>query len=141
MKNFVALLIVAGLYFINAGLCYSQVTEIESMGRSFEIAEPDALEDIMARVREKGPELSKQLREYTRKAALAYQPKDLASLPVATTNRMRDIALNWTLDFDIKDQNGEILYPKGYRFNPAAYKFWKSAWLSLMEITWIRLRG
>jgi conjugal transfer pilus assembly protein TraW len=51
----------------------------------------------------------------------SYKPRDLVRLPRATQNRVRLVDISYTLDFDIPDGKGNILYPKGFTFNPLDY--------------------
>ncbi|BCO09263.1 hypothetical protein GF1_16390 [Desulfolithobacter dissulfuricans] len=50
-----------------------------------------------------------------------YQPKDLQRLPAATENKKFLVDLTYTLNRNIPDGQGGILYPKGYSFNPLDY--------------------
>lgn len=90
------------------------------MGAVYPIAEPDALEEIRARAaavdwkkifnRER---MSRRVREY--------RPDNLVKLPAAGKQRIFLTDMTHTLDMDITDGKGGILYPKGYRFNPLDY--------------------
>ena len=51
----------------------------------------------------------------------SFKPKDLIRLPRATRDRVRLVDISYTLDFDIPDGKGNILYPKGFTFNPLDY--------------------
>lgn len=42
-------------------------------------------------------------------------------LPIAKKNVVRQHKPYYTLDTDIKDQMGQVIYPKGFTFNPMAY--------------------
>jgi conjugal transfer pilus assembly protein TraW len=53
---------------------------------------------------------------------LNYKPSDLTrKLPAAKENNVFLVDLTYTLQFDIPDGKGGILYPKGYTFNPLEY--------------------
>ncbi len=47
-----------------------------------------------------------------------YRPKDISHLPAATRESSFLVDMSYTLPQDIKDGKGNILYPKGYRWNP-----------------------
>jgi len=50
-----------------------------------------------------------------------YRPKDLQKLPAARHDRAFLVDMTYTLDKDIPDGKGGILYRKGYTFNPLDY--------------------
>ncbi|MGB3209299.1 MAG: hypothetical protein WBB19_01195 [Desulforhopalus sp.] len=51
----------------------------------------------------------------------SYQPPNLHVLPTARAQRSFLVDMNYTLDQDLIDGEGKILYPKGYNFNPLDY--------------------
>ena len=87
-----------------------------TIGRTWPIAEPDALAEIEAKVATLPSDMSK-----------AFGPRDkwtalkAASLGVAGADRVRSVVPFYTLDFDITLPNGKTLYPKGFTFNPLTY--------------------
>jgi len=92
----------------------------ESVGRTYPIVEPDFLEEI----KEKGATVDWQKvfdRKEFEKKIKNFQPKNLSRLPRASEGRVRLIDMTYTLDRDILDAKGNILYPAGYQFNPLEY--------------------
>jgi len=89
-------------------------------GAVYPIVEPDALAEMKrkaARV-----DWGKYLdREKMARKIREYKPKDLAKLPAARRERAFLADMSYTLDMDIPDGKGGILYPKGYTFNPLDY--------------------
>ncbi|EZP72177.1 MULTISPECIES: conjugal transfer protein TraW [Novosphingobium] len=87
-----------------------------TIGRTWPIAEPDALAEIEAKV----AGLPRDMRA-------AYGPRGnwtalkAASLGVAPADRVRSVVPFHTLDFDIALPDGKVLYPKGFTFNPLTY--------------------
>jgi len=86
------------------------------LGVTYEIAEPDLLQEMKQRAsridwKSKWEEID------VGKAAQAGGVR----LPKARENREYKLDLTYTLERDIPDGKGGVLYPKGYRFNPAAY--------------------
>lgn len=87
-----------------------------TIGRTWPIAEPDALAEIEART----ARLPTDLRG-------AYGPRSswsamkAASLVPATRSQTRSVVPFYTLDTEIRLPSGELLYPKGYSFNPLSY--------------------
>lgn len=82
------------------------------IGRTYDIVEPDALEEIQSRV--SGVDWQKVMSEGVERNAAA-QP---VALPGAKENRSRHHIPWYRAEFDVKDQAGTVIYPKGYRFNP-----------------------
>lgn len=88
-----------------------------SVGTTYEIAEKDALAEIEERA--KGVDWGKVMQ---RKAVEDYDgPKDRITLPRAGRDRTFTVNMSYTLQMDIPDGKGGILYPKGYTFNPLDY--------------------
>jgi len=90
------------------------------VGKVYEIAEPDALEEIQTKAA--GFDWDKAVGKEKREALVkAYRPQDLAGLPRAEKDRTRLVDMTYELDVDLYDGKGEVLYPKGFRFNPLEY--------------------
>ena len=89
-------------------------------GVVYPIVEPDALAEMKAKAARVnwGKYLNKD--KMTRKIR-GYKPKDLVKLPAAGHPRTFLTDMTYTLDMDIPDGKGGILYPKGYTFNPLDY--------------------
>ncbi len=95
------------------GVAHAATAQI---GRTWPIAEPDALTEIEAKVATLPRDMSK-----------AYGPREkwsalkAAALPAATIDRVRTVVPFYTLEFDIQLPDGRMLYPKGFTFNPLTY--------------------
>jgi len=89
-----------------------------AVGATYRIAEPDALSEIKAAAAKADwRAVFRDARAWIKQ----YRPKDLKSLPPATKHRSFLVDMTYTLDRDIPDGKGGILYPKGYTFNPLDY--------------------
>jgi conjugal transfer pilus assembly protein TraW len=110
----VALLVVAALAV--AASAQGVPKQRSTIGRTWPIAEPDALAEIEAKVASLPPDLSKAFGPRSNWTALR-----AASLAVASENQVRAVVPFYTLDVDITLPDGKTLYPKGYSFNPLAY--------------------
>lgn len=90
------------------------------VGAVYPIIETDALDELQNRAKQInwGSYFNKDRIEKTVKN---YKPSDAKSLPKARKDRVFSVDMTYTLDFDIPDGNGNILYPKGYTFNPLDY--------------------
>jgi conjugal transfer pilus assembly protein TraW len=104
---------------------HATIKNLGTFGKTYEIAEKDALLEIKDRADKVN--WSKVFdKEKWKKKVLAYQPADLTKLPKARENRSRYVDMTYTLDSDIPmvDNSGNVtgvLYPKGYTFNPLDY--------------------
>ena len=91
--------------------------ELGTVGATYAIAEKDALVEIEQKA--KSIDWSKVIK---RKPIEEYNgPEDRMSLPRAARNRSFPVDMTYTLQIDIPDGKGGILYPKGYTFNPLDY--------------------
>ncbi|EKD37930.1 MAG: hypothetical protein ACD_75C00934G0001 [uncultured bacterium] len=86
------------------------------VGRTFPIVEPD----LLAELRESSSQFE-QSREELLAQIKNYQPANLHPLPRATADRTFLVDMRYILDRDLTDAHGNIIYPKGYSFNPLEY--------------------
>ncbi|MBS89654.1 MULTISPECIES: conjugal transfer protein TraW [unclassified Sphingobium] len=87
-----------------------------TIGRTWPIAEPDALAEIEAKVATLPSDMSKAFGPRDKWSALKAAP-----LGVAGADRVRSVVPFYTLDFGITLPGGKTLYPKGFTFNPLTY--------------------
>ena len=59
--------------------------------------------------------------EQLRSAQAHYQPANLQALPRATKDTTTMVDLTHTLEEDVQDANGQVLYPAGFTVNPLRY--------------------
>jgi conjugal transfer pilus assembly protein TraW len=103
-----------------AAASYVYARDLGTIGRTYPIIERDALEEIEERAKQ--VDWSSMFdKDRNAERIRNYQPKDLASLPRAVRSNVRMIDISYTLEFDIPDGKGGILYPKGFVFNPLDY--------------------
>ncbi|WP_206379318.1 conjugal transfer protein TraW [Sphingobium yanoikuyae] len=86
-----------------------------TIGRTWPIAEPDAMSEIEARVAN-APHMAAKFGPRSTWSAL-----QAASLGTAPTDRTRSIIPFYTLDEEIRLPDDRVLYPKGFTFNPLDY--------------------
>ena len=84
-------------------------------GMTYDIIEPDILEEVKAKAS-----------TVNWKAAMGrdkdtWSAWESASLPEAGRNGESRFTPTYTLDFDVPDKTGNVVYPKGYQFNPLEY--------------------
>ena len=95
----------------------------KTVGRSgniYRIAEPDARKELEDKA------ASSDLKERIKKEEIAnkikrYRPSNVVNLPPAKKDRTSLVDMTYTLEFDIPDGKGGVLYPKGFIFNPLDY--------------------
>ena len=91
--------------------------ELGTVGATYSIAEKDALVEIEQKA--KSIDWSKVIK---RKPIEEYNgPEDRVSLPRAARDRSFPVDMTYTLQIDVPDGKGGVLYPKGYTFNPLDY--------------------
>lgn len=95
------------------GLAHSEVSKI---GRTFPIAEPDALREIEGKVAAQPARMAGRFGPMRQWQALRSAP-----LAPALSNRTRFSVPFHTLEEDIRLPDGRLLYAKGYTFNPLSY--------------------
>ncbi|KFG88416.1 putative cytosolic protein [Sphingobium herbicidovorans NBRC 16415] len=86
-----------------------------TIGRTWPIAEPDAMAEIEARAA-KAPSLASRLGPRSSWSALQAAP-----LAQAKVDRVRSLVPFYTVEEDIRLPDGRLLYPKGFTFNPLDY--------------------
>lgn len=108
--------IVATLVLASAVVGANADAATSTIGRTWPIAEPDALSEIEARTAKLPPDMSEQFGPRSPWSAMK-----AAALAPATVSRIRSVVPFYTLDTQIRLPGGEVLYPKGYTFNPLDY--------------------
>jgi conjugal transfer pilus assembly protein TraW len=102
------------------GTDFSFAKHLYTAGNLYPIVEPDALSEIRdaaAQVDwEKAIDRQKKLAMIKN-----FRPVDLHPLPVAKEDKSFLVDMTYTLDSDIPDGKGGMLYPRGFSFNPLDY--------------------
>lgn len=95
--------------------------KIYSTGEVYEFTENNALEDIQNNIKEKTPELKKELSKMQKKSKdliKNFKPKNMIALTPAIKNHTFYPDMRYTNPENIYDNHGNIIYPKGFTFNP-----------------------
>lgn len=86
------------------------------IGRTWPIAEPDAMTEIEARASALPPGMTDMFGPPPGWSAM-----QAARLGRATEDRTRSVVPFYTLDTEIRLPDGKLLYPRGFTINPLAY--------------------
>jgi conjugal transfer pilus assembly protein TraW len=108
--------VIAGLIASALILAATAHAETSTIGRTWPIAEPDAMTEIEAAVARQPVNIASRFGPRSSWSALKG-----ASLGVARENRTRSVVPFYTLDSEIRLPDGKLLYPKGFTFNPLSY--------------------
>ena len=103
-------LLLAGVSPARAG----EIVRLEPVGPTSAVIETDLAEELRQRA------VSIDV-EQLRHAQAHYQPANLHALPRATKDTTMVVDLTHTLEEDVQDANGQVLYPAGFTFNPLRY--------------------
>ena len=91
-----------------------EIIRLEPVGPTSAVVETDLAETLRQRA------VSVDV-EQLRHAQAHYQPANLQALPRATKDTTTMVDLTHTLEEDVQDANGQVLYPAGFTFNPLQY--------------------
>lgn len=113
-------ILVIAIFISILGVDGSFARHLGTDGNIYPVVEPDALAEIRtaaARV-----DWEKVIDRQQKLAMIKkFRPRDLHPLPAAKTDRSFLVDMTYTLDADIPDGKGGVLYPKGFTFNPLDY--------------------
>ena len=103
-------LLLTGLPLARAG----EIVQLEPVGPTSVVIEIDLGDELRQRA------VSVDVKQL-RSAQARYQPANLHALPRATKDTSTMVDLTHTLEQDLVDAQGTILYPSGFTFNPLRY--------------------
>lgn len=111
MKGLTALLIMLSSLHTGSAMA----VQTSTIGKTFSISEPDGLQEIEDRA---------ETVDWQAAVSKGFQnPSAARPEPVefATENKTRYHVPWYRAEFDVKDRDGTVVYPKGYQFNPLEY--------------------
>ncbi|MBU0967608.1 MAG: hypothetical protein KKA54_14645 [Proteobacteria bacterium] len=117
--RFRAILVTAIFIFIS-GVDTSFAKHLDTAGNLYPVVEPDALTEIRAAAARVDWEKAID-RQHKLEMIKNFRPGDLHPLPAAKLDKSFLVDMTYTLDSDIPDGKGGVLYPKGFSFNPLDY--------------------
>lgn len=119
MKSIIILLILPIL------LLSSTIIKTFETGETFEFAEKNMIEEIKNQIENNKSKIDSKIEEYkktTKEKVKNYKPVDLKKLTPAIKNNIFYPDMTYTNPNDIYDNKGDIIYPKGFKFNPLDYQ-------------------
>jgi conjugal transfer pilus assembly protein TraW len=88
------------------------------VGNTYPIVEKDSLKELEAKASAvKWNDVTRSARNKLKE----YRPADFSPLPHTKKSRKYKRHIIHTVEFDVTDEHGEVIYPKGYQFNPLDY--------------------
>jgi len=99
-----------------------QAKVLGTVGATYAIVERDALREIEDRAKEIDWAKAFDRKDWEDRIK-DYRPEGMVQLPAAKKDQVFPVDMTYTLDFDIPDGKGGVIYPRGYRFNPLDYVF------------------
>ena len=109
-ESLILALLLAGVSLAGAG----EIVQLEPVGPTSAVIETD----LGGELRQRAVRVDV---ERLRSAQARYQPANLQALPRATKDATTMVDLTHTLEQDLVDAQGTILYPRGFTFNPLRY--------------------
>ena len=89
-------------------------------GKTYNIVEPDALMEIQKQAGKVDWEKAMDKKRLLN-SAKNFKPTNLKKIHTAKKHKTHTVNMAYTLNYDITDANGNIIYPRGYKFNPLDY--------------------
>ena len=114
--RFLTILVIA-IFISISGVDASFARHLGTVGNVYPVVEPDALAEIRTAAARVDWE---KIIDGQQKLAMIknFRPRDLHPLPAAKADKSFLVDMTYTLDADIPDGKGGVLYPKGFTFNP-----------------------
>lgn len=112
--NFLLIATLAVLLMTVSSVQATVIHNFGVVGETYPVMEPD----IVAEIRQKAARINNTALLERMKM---YQPTNLFALPRAAADKTFQVDMTYTLDRDLVDGDGKIIYPRGYTFNPLDY--------------------
>ena len=104
----------AALLLLVAGKAPAEHRQLAAVGPVYPVVEPDLVEELRERA------LAVDLAAIRQEAG-RYQPASLHQLPRARVSRRFAVDMTYTLEQELRNEEGRVLYPQGFTFNPLEY--------------------
>jgi conjugal transfer pilus assembly protein TraW len=112
------LLLLTAIFIVwSANQAFGMINNLGVVGETYPIAEPDVVAELKEATAIKNRFRDDEFFERMK----IYQPEDLHHLSRATRDRTFLVDMTYTLERDLLDGDGKVIYPKGFTFNPLDY--------------------
>ena len=93
------------------------IKDLGVVGQTYPVVEPD----VVAELKEEAAKKNRFGDDEFLERMKTYQPEDIHHLPRATMDRTFLVDMTYTLDRDLLDGDGKVIYPRGFTFDPLDY--------------------
>jgi len=100
-----------------SGPACGAIKNIGVVGETYPVGEPD----VVAELKEEAAKKNRFGDDEFLERMKTYQPEDIHHLPRATMDRTFLVDMTYTLERDLLDGDGKVIYPRGFTFNPLDY--------------------
>ena len=112
------LLLLTAIFIVwSANQAFGMIKNLGVVGETYPIAESDVVAELKEEAARKNHFGDDEFLERMK----TYQPADIHYLPRATMDRTFLVDMTYTLERDLLDGDGKVIYPKGFTFNPLDY--------------------
>lgn len=118
------------LVLIVASVTPSYAVLVGTKGNLYPIKEKDAAVEIEERMAAVDWKKVMDPKKFQAEAE-AFRPEGMRKLPVARVTKTRILDMTYTLEHDIPDGKGGVLYPAGFTFNPLDYMLYPSTLIAI----------
>lgn len=97
-----------------ASTAHAAIKDLGVVGETYPVVEPDVMEEMRQEAIGRSAEHKRKMLEMMKH----YKPADVQQLPPAGADKTFLVDMSYTLDQDLKDGEGRVIYPRGFTFNP-----------------------
>jgi conjugal transfer pilus assembly protein TraW len=115
MIKYIKILLII-MIFISSAPVSAAVKDLGTFAETYPIAEKDAIDEILENVQ--GLDFQSVIDPVEEESKIMDFKPETLPLPKATKDRQFLVDMTYTLDIDVPDKDGDIIYPAGYQFNP-----------------------
>ncbi|HHD56770.1 MAG TPA: hypothetical protein ENK89_03715 [Desulfobulbaceae bacterium] len=110
-------ILIALFVVLVGGPASGAIKNLGVVGETYPVIEPD----VVAELKEQAITKNRFRDDAFLERMKEYQPDDIHHLPRATRDRTFLVDMTYTLDRDLLDGDGKVIYPRGFTFNPLDY--------------------
>ncbi len=98
------------------------IITLDDAGETYPVIEPDVIVELQEQAKRMDIAREKEEKKNPITERIkTYQPWNIANLPKALSDREFLVDMTYTLDRDLMDADGNIIFPRGYTINPLDY--------------------